>query len=128
MESLGLPAWITRKKRDIEMNLQILRWLLAHKDLLLQVVEIVKGWSKELPLVEQWAIVDKVARLVLPLLNEQDVVHLTAQDWDSDDPVSAFAFGAEVQSLGFDWAVIIQVIIPILQVILQALSKQQADD
>jgi len=109
------------------MNLQILRWLLAHKDLLLQVVEIVKGWSKDLPLLEQWAIVNKVATLVLPLLNKQDVAHLSAPDWDADDPVNAFAFGAEVQSLGFDWSLILTVIIPILQVIIQALNKQ-ADD
>lgn len=109
------------------MNLQILRWLLAHKDLLLQVVEIVKSWSKDLPLLEQWAIVNKVATLVLPLLTEQDVAHLSAHDWDDDDPVNAFAFGAEVQALGFDWSVILTVIIPILQVILQALNKQ-ADD
>lgn len=124
---MELPAWITKKKRELEMNLQILRWLLAHKDLLLKVVDIAKGWKKELPLVEQWGIVDQIARLVLPLLNAQDVVHLTSQDWDSDDPVSAFAFGAEVSALGFDWQILVQVIIPILQVILQALTKQ-ADD
>lgn len=122
MESLGLPSWITQKKRELEMNLQILRWLLAHKDVLLQVVDVVKGWSKDLPLLEQWAIVDKVARLVVPLLNEQDMVHLSV-DFADEDPVSAFAFGAEVQSLGLDWATLITVIIPILQVILQALSK-----
>ena len=109
------------------MNLQILRWLLAHKDVLLKVVDIAKGWKKELPLLSQWDIVDQIARLVVPLLTEQDVVHLSSTDWDNDDPVSAFAFGAEVSTLGFDWSILIQVIIPVLQIIIQALQKQIDD-
>lgn len=109
------------------MNLQILRWLLAHKDLLLQIVDIAKTWKRELPLLTQWDIVDRIARLVVPLLTDQDIVHLSSNDWDSDDPVSAFAFGAEVQQLGFDWSILIQVIIPVLQIIIQALQKQVDD-
>ena len=100
------------------MNFQILRWLLAHKDTLLQIVEVVKPWHKDLPLLAHWEIVDKVARLVIPVLTEDDIVAML--EFQYEDEVQAFAAGAEVQALGVDWMALVQLIIPILEAIVRA--------
>ncbi len=55
------------------MNLQVLKWLLAHRDLLTKVLEVAKGFRRDLPPMEQWEIVDKIARLVIPVLKNDDV-------------------------------------------------------
>jgi len=103
--------------------MQLVKWLVAHRVILLQVIEAVKPWRKELPPIEHWNIVDKVARIIIPALNKQDIEALTAYDYDSD-AVESFALGAEVSALGLDWVTLIQIIIPILQTILRA----RADD
>ncbi len=106
------------------MNLQILKWLVAHRDLLTKIVEAVKGFSKDLPYAQQWEIVDKVARLVIPALSKADVRALNEVDWDEDTNSVAFALGAEYTALGLDWMTLVNIIIPILQIILEALAKQ----
>lgn len=107
------------------MNLAVIKWLLAHRDLLTQILEIVKGWRKDLPLAEHWEIVDKVARLVIPYLSSADVKAML--DSPYEDTVSAFALGSEANALGVDWVTLIQVIIPILQAILQAFTTGEDD-
>ncbi len=103
------------------MNLQILRWLLAHRDLLIKVLEAAKKYSRSLPLVEQWAIVDEIARIVIPVL-EKESVDVEAMLWGQDDEVEAFSMGAEVQAMGVDWRTIIEILLPILIKILQSLA------
>jgi hypothetical protein len=103
------------------MNLAVIKWLLAHREILTQILEVVKGWRKDLSLAEHWEIVDKVARLVIPVLNKSDVQAML--DSPYEDTVSAFALGSEAHALGVDWVTLIQVIIPILQAILQAFSQ-----
>ena len=103
------------------MNLQILRWLLAHRDLLIKVLEAAKKYSRSLPLVEQWAIVDEIARIVIPVL-EKESVDVEAMLWGQDDEVEAFSMGAEVQAMGVDWRTIIDILLPILIKILQSLA------
>ena len=104
------------------MNLKILRWLLAHKDILLQVVEVVKPWRKDLPLLAHWEIVDKVARLVIPVLTDDDVAFMLALEYE--DEVQAFAAGAEVQAMGIDWMTLVKLIIPLLVAILRAMADK----
>ena len=103
------------------MNLQILRWLLAHRDILIKVLEAAKKYSRSLPLVEQWAIVDEIARIVIPVL-EKESVDVEAMLWGQDDEVEAFSMGAEVQAMGVDWRTIIEILLPILIKILQSLA------
>lgn len=105
------------------MNLQIIKWLIAHKDLLLQVVAAVKPWRKDLTPIQHWEIVDQVARIVIPALTKDDIEALAKEDWE--DNVEAFALGVEYSALGVDWVTLIQVIIPILQAILRALASDE---
>ncbi len=105
------------------MNLQILKWLVAHRDVLTKVVDLVKGYSNDLPPLKKWEIVDSVARLVIPLLSPADIRAMADIDWDDDEKVTALGLGAEYAALGFDWQTLVKVIIPILQIILEALSQ-----
>jgi hypothetical protein len=104
------------------MNLKVLQWLLAHRDLLTKVLEVVKGWRKDQPVIDQWAIVDQVARLVLPVLSEADLRAMQAIDWDEDTEVGAFALGGEYASMGLDWNFILTNLVPILRLILSAIE------
>lgn len=121
MQLWQLPVSIRKTYRDVQMNLTIIKWLLAHRDLLSKILEIVKGWNKDLPLAQHWDMVDQIARLVIPVLTKQDVQAMLDSPWE--DAPTAFALGAEANALGVDWATLIQVIIPILQAILQAFAK-----
>lgn len=113
------------------MNLKLLQWLLAHRDVLTKVLEVAKDFRRDLPVIEQWIIVDKVARLVIPVLTEPEVKTLSEMDWNSDEEdtsVTAFALGVEASALGIDWAFIVSVILPILRLILSALETLSDDD
>lgn len=107
------------------MNLNLMRWLLAHRDLLSQVLEAVKGYNKNLPPLEQWAIVDKVARLVIPALTSNEVKDFTLYDYQNDDTYSAMALGAEFSAAGVDWYTILKVLIPIIEIILRAITPDE---
>lgn len=113
------------------MNLKLLQWLLAHRDVLTKVLEVAKDFRRDLPVIEQWIIIDKVARLVIPVLTQPEVKSLSEVDWgvDADDEsVVGFALGVEASALGIDWAFIVSVILPILRLILSALETLSADD
>lgn len=121
-----LPAWITKLKEvkdNIAMNLKLVRWLIAHQEILLKVVDIAKKYSPALPYIDQWAIADEIARVVIPVL-QAELVAPHAMKADLDDSVDdAFALGAEVHAMGVDWKTIVEVIIPILTAILQVLKE-----
>ena len=113
------------------MNIKVLQWLLAHRDLLLKIVEVAKDFSRHKPYLEQWDVVDKVARLVIPILASEevaprDVVHDDGTKWTDWDKfeVAAFAAGAEVQAMGIDWKQLVEVILPLVIAILQALAAK----
>ena len=113
------------------MNLKLLQWLLAHRDVLTKVLEVAKDFRRDLPVLDQWIIVDKVARLVIPVLTEPEVKTLSDVDWHADEDdtsVAAFALGVEASALGIDWAFIVSVILPILRLILSALETLSDDD
>jgi len=107
------------------MNLNLIRWLLAHRDLLTQILDAVRGYNKNLPPLEQWAIVDKVARLVIPVLSSSEVADLQAFSWENDDTMTALTLGAEYAAMGVDWQTLLKVIIPILEIILRALTPDE---
>ena len=112
------------------MNLKVVRFLLANQATLLKIIEIAKGWRKDLPFSEQWAMVDSIARLLIPVLESQSLAPkaLYARDFealdydDSTYETRLLAVGAEVAALGIDWKLLLDVIIPIVLSILKALA------
>lgn len=112
------------------INLKVVKFLLANQAALLQVVAIAKGWRKDLPYLEQWALVDSIARVLIPILESQAVgpkalTKSRFQDEDFDDnnyEAMAFEAGAEFAALGVDWKLLVDVILPIVISILKALA------
>ena len=112
------------------MNLKVLSWLLKHRDLLMAVVEAAKGWDKDAPYVEQWSVVDRIARLILPVIEKEAVTAKQIWGYTDDDleplslhdgDVRLLAAGAEVQAMGIDWKLFVEVILPIVVSILEAI-------
>lgn len=113
------------------MNLQIMKWLLKHRDALLKVVEVAKKFDKSAPYLTQWEVVSEIAQIVLPIL-DAEAVKPKLYGWDTDlldmsDGYEALAFatGVEVAALGIDWKVLVDVLIPILIAILQAVGPKE---
>ena len=108
------------------MNIQILQWLLKNRDVLMKVVDVAKTYKKELTYSQQWEIVDKIARLVLPVL-EQQAVQPKLLAWTEQDDVALLAAGADINALGIDYQLLIDVIIPIIIAILQSLVSRKEE-
>lgn len=107
------------------MNLKVLQWLIAHRELLMQVVAVVKRYNKDATLLEKWVLVDEVARLVIPVVQDNDeVLGLLTRDYmDFDDDAEvSFAMGADVAALGVDWRLVVEVLLPVVISILEALA------
>jgi hypothetical protein len=112
------------------LNVKVIKFLLANQAALLQVVAIAKSWRKDLPYVEQWALVDSIARVLIPILEAQavSVKALTKHRFQDEDfeetdyEALAFSTGVEFAALGIDWKLLIDVIIPIIISILKALA------
>jgi hypothetical protein len=107
------------------MNLKVLQWLIAHRELLMQVVAVVKQYSQDATLLEKWVLVDEVARLVIPVIQDNDeVLGLLTRDYMDfeDDSAVSFAMGADVAALGVDWRLIIELVLPVVISILEALA------
>lgn len=107
------------------MNLKVLSWLVKHRDLLAKVVAVVKRFDKNGTIMEKWALVDEVARIVIPVIQDnEEVLALLAvgyTDYDDDSAVS-FALGADVAALGVDWKLVMEVILPVIISILEAIT------
>ena len=122
------------------MNLKVLQWLLAHKDVLLKIVEVAKGYSKSLPYLQQWEIADKVARLIIPVLEAEsakpralatdDIYDLFGDDSKLAPPreVQVLQAGTEVSALAIDWKLLAETILPLVVAILRALMASGEDD
>ena len=112
------------------MNLKVLQWLLKHKNVLLQIVDVSKGFRKDAKYSDQWEIVDKIARLVIPILEAEAVVpklltwDVDALDTYENHDVSLLACGVEVQAMGIDYKLLIDTILPIIIAILEALVRK----
>jgi hypothetical protein len=130
-----LPSFGTEWANDIykefKVNIKVLQWLLKHRDLLLKVVEVAKDFDRTASYLSQWEVVDKVARLVLPILQaEANAPQLLTIDYDhyTDEVAVAYQTGAEVSALGVDWKLLIEVIVPIIISILQGLLSRTDDE
>ena len=112
------------------LNVKVVKFLLANQTALLALVEIAKKWKKELPYAYQWALVDQVAKILIPILEAQAVSpkalmrsRFTDADYEEQDyEAMAFTAGAEFAALGVDWKLLIDVILPIVLSILKALA------
>lgn len=120
------------------MNLKVLKWLLAHREALVQIVEIAKGYDKTLPFIKQWEIVDRIARIVIPILEAEAVSPKALTDDgfymlstigdDEQREVELFACGADVVAMGIDWKTLIETVLPIVLAILKALLKDDEEE
>ena len=115
------------------LNVKVIKFLIAHQAALLALVEIAKKWRKDLPYAEQWALVDQVAKILIPVLESQAVSpkalmkhRFTDADYEEHNyEALAFSSGAEFAALGVDWKLFIDVILPIVISILKALAAGQ---
>lgn len=101
------------------MNLKIVKWLLANRDVLTKVVELAKTYNPDGSWLEKWTLVDAIARIVLPVIEDTVSAKSLLEDFDS-----AAGCEADVAALGIDWKLVIDVIVPILISILQAISPK----
>lgn len=106
------------------MNLKVLRWLLQHRDVLMQVIAAAKKFNPDAQYIDQWEVIDEIARLVIPVFEKEgaDVAEMLRYEYDAE--VEAFHLGAEVHAMGVDWKQLIDVILPILIAILRAISGE----
>jgi hypothetical protein len=115
------------------MNLRVIKFLLANQTVLLKIIEIGKGWRKDLPFIEQWLLVDSIARLLIPVLESQAVSvkalsgsRFDLLDDEEDYEALLFQAGAEFGILGVDWELLTTVILPLVIAILKALAAGKA--
>lgn len=106
------------------MNLEIIRWLVRHREVLTKAIEAVRQWDPESSLIAKWSVVDEVARLIIPALDE-DTVHALLDPWQDSDDVAAFSLGAEVHAMGLDWRTIVDVLLPVIIAVLKALAEKE---
>ena len=112
------------------MNVKVVKFLLANQAALLALVEIAKKWRKDLPYEDQWELVNQAAKVIIPVLKAQAVSpkaltkhRFSDADFEETDyEALAFTAGAEFASLGVDWKLLIDVILPIVLSILKALA------
>lgn len=106
------------------MNIKVIQWLLAHRDVLLKVVEVAKEFSRHKPYMQQWDVIDKVARLLIPVFTAEDVQPSALLSDELADVATLSAQSAEVQAMGIDWKQLVEVILPVIIAILQALAAK----
>ena len=123
--------WASDIYKEFKVNIKVLQWLLKHRDVLLKIVEVAKDFDRTASYIAQWEVIDKVARLVLPILQaEANAPQLLAIDYDhyTDEVAVAYQTGAEVSAMGVDWKLLIEVVIPIIISILQGLLARTDDE
>lgn len=105
------------------MNLKVIQWLLRYKNELIEVVNIAKKFRPDMPLAEKWTLIDAIAKVVIPIVeNETKALALLE---DTETAVSALALEGDLQALSVDWQLIVDVLLPILINILQALATKK---
>lgn len=103
--------------------LKIAKWLLSHRDEAMKIYEIAAGWNNESSLVDKWAIVDAVARIVIPLLAEDGMLWASADDYPDD--VEVMALGGEVAAMGIPWQAVTTILFPVLQVVFDFVMREE---
>lgn len=112
------------------MNLAIVKWLIANRDVLMQCIAIVKDFDMDAPLIERWKVIDRLAEVIIPALEGDDSEDLETLAYGesfilSDDNYSAMSCGAELAALGVDWQMLITTLVPIVIAILKALVPSE---
>lgn len=106
------------------MNIKVLQWLIRNREVLMQVVAAAKSYRSDMSLIDKWTLVDQVARLVIPVIDSEETVdRLLAFDLDGEDPVAALGMGVEVQALGIDYRLLLEVILPMVISILETFVR-----
>lgn len=100
------------------MNLKVVSWLIAHRDVLMKIVAAVQKFNADSSYLDKWKIVDEVARLIIPIIDNE--VKAAAVEPDGDVNI----YAAQIMDLGIDWKTFIDVILPIIMAILQTLTKK----
>lgn len=112
------------------MNLKALQFLLRHREVLLAVVAVAKKFPDAASYLDKWVVVDEIARLVIPVLEKElDSPKLLSYEDDGEEllftpstyDAKVLAVGAEFGALGIDWKLLVEVVIPIVISILEAL-------
>jgi len=116
------------------VNIKVLTWLVRHRDLLVAVVKEAQAFKPDAPYIEQWNVVDKIARLVIPVLQAENVDPKVFWSYEKDESdvlrslhyvdVQIMAAGADVQAMGVDWKQLADVVLPIIIAILEALMRR----
>lgn len=120
------------------MNLKLIQWLLANQSVLMKVVEVAKGWHNNASYSEKWAIVDSIARLLIPVVeatvtNPKMLCDTYSVTYDDRGGVASMSFPdpkevneaeAHALALQVDWKLLCDVILPLVISILQAISDK----
>lgn len=111
------------------MNLALIKWLIAHRDVLMECISIAKDYDHNASLMEKWEIVDRLAKVIIPAVEGEDIETLAYGEpyLISDDNYSAMSCGADLAALGVDWQMLISTLVPILIAILKALVPAEED-
>lgn len=105
------------------MNLKVLQWLLKYKRELLEIVSIAKTFRPDLPLGDKWKLIDEIAKIVIPIIETETkaLALLSAEEPE----LSALAIEGDINALAIDWQLVVDVILPIVISILQALAAKK---
>jgi glutamine synthetase type III len=120
------------------MNLKLIQWLLANQTALLKVVEIAKHWKNDASYSEKWALVDSIARVLMPVIettvtNPKMLCSSYNVTYDERGGVSTMSFPdpkevneteAHALAINVDWKLLCDVILPLVISILQAISDK----
>ena len=120
------------------MNLKLIQWLLANQTTLLKIAEVAKGWSNDLSYEDRWAIVDSIARLVIPLIKAANVSPKALCEnydvvYDESGRVTAMSLPDQKEvaeamahslAIAIDWKTLVEVIIPLVIKILQLIADR----
>ena len=108
------------------MNLALIKWLISHRDVLMECISIVKDYDHEASLLDKWEIVERLAKVIIPVVEGEDIETLAYGEpyLIADDNYSAMSCGADLAALGVDWQMLITTLAPILIAILRALAPE----
>lgn len=102
--------------------LSIAKWLLSHREEAMKIFEVAQGWSNDLPLVDRWAIVDAVARIVIPILSDDSFSW--ASSLGDEDELEVMALGGQVAALGIPWDAVTTILFPVLQIVFDFVLRE----
>lgn len=109
------------------MNLSLIRWLINHREVLTKCLAIAQKYDHSDSLLEKWGLVNELAQILIPLFDREgdDALELL---WESSNEYGAFSAGAELQALGVDWKMVVNVLVPIILSIIRSLTCDVDDD